>query len=163
LKPLIETYVRSGKVSYEFRDWLRDGGDVAAALIGRCKGASGFFPLLAAEFTAQPEIFAKEASQTKAMAEAVEKAPEKDQAYVLARQIGYLDFAKAQGIDDAKARQCLSDMATAESIGTMNAEAQKDYDLDGTPTFLINDKKVAATNWPELQQDIQAALKAAGK
>jgi protein-disulfide isomerase len=161
VKPLIENYVRTGKVSYEFRDWLRDGGDVSAALIGRCKGADGFFPLLAAEFTDQAQIFAKEASQTEAMAKAVANAPEKEQPYVLAGQIGYLDFAKAQGIPDAKAHQCLQDVATAEAIGKMNAEAQKEYDLSGTPTFLINDKKVAATGWPELKQDLDAALKSA--
>ena len=162
IKPLIEKYVRTGKVSYEFRDWLRDGGDVSAALIGRCKGAEGFFPLLAAEFADQPQVFAKEASQTKAMAAAVDKAPEKDQPYVLAGQIGYLDFAKSQGISDADARRCLSDVATAEAIGKMNAQALTDYKLDGTPTFLVNDKKVEATEWPELDQDIQAALKTAG-
>jgi protein-disulfide isomerase len=162
IDPLIDQYVRTGKVSYEFRDWLRDGGDVAAALIGRCKGAEGFFPLLAAEFLAQPQIFAGEASQTRDQAEAVAKAPEAEQPYVLAGQIGYLDFARAQGIDDAKAHQCLADIATAEAIGTMNAAAKQDYDLSETPTFLINDKKVAAKTWPALEQDIKAALATAG-
>jgi protein-disulfide isomerase len=158
MQPLVEKYVRTGKVSYEFRDWLRDGGDVSAALIGRCKGAEGFFPLLAAQFAYQPHIFAKEASQTKAMAEAVTKAPESQQAYILAGQIGYLDFVKTQGIDDARARACLADMPTAEAIGKMNARADDEYKLDGTPTFLIDGKKVDAVGWPELEADLQAAL-----
>jgi len=162
MKPLVEKYVRTGKVSYEFRDWLRDGGDVAAALIGRCKGTDGFFPLLAAEFAYQPQIFAKEASQTKAMAEAVEKAPESQQAYVLAGQIGYLDFARAQGIDDAQARQCLSNMSVAEAIGKMNARADSEYRLEGTPTFLVDGKVVDAVGWPELEADLKAALAKAG-
>ena len=162
LKPLVDTYVRTGKVSYEYRDWLRDGGDVAAALIGRCKGPDGFFPLLAAEFAYQPQIFAKEASQTQAMADAVAKAPENQQAYILAKQIGYLDFAKAQGIDDARARQCLADMPTIEAIGTMNARAHDEFGLDATPTFLIDGKVVDAAVWPELEKDLKAALAKAG-
>jgi protein-disulfide isomerase len=162
MKPLVETYVRTGKVSYEYRDWLRDGGDVAAALIGRCKGPEGFFPLLDAEYRAQAQIFAREASQTQAMADAVAKAPAKDQAYLLAKQIGYLDFARQQGIDDASARQCLADMPTAEAIGKMNARADQQYGLDGTPTFLIDGKVVDATGWPELETDLKAALAAAG-
>lgn len=162
MQPLVEKYVRTGKVSYEFRDWLRDGGDVAAALIGRCKGTDGFFPLLAAEFAYQAKIFAKEDVQTKAMAEAVEKAPEKEQAYVLAGQIGYLDFAKAQGISDAEAHTCLADMKMAEAIGTMNARAKAEYKLDGTPTFLIDGKVVDAVAWPELEADLKAALAKAG-
>jgi protein-disulfide isomerase len=162
LKPLVDMYVRTGKVSYEFRDWLRDGGDVSAALIGRCKGTDGFFPLLAAEFAYQPQIFAKEASQTRAMADAVAKAPESQQAYVLAGQIGYLDFAKAQGIDDAAARKCLADMATAEEIGKMNARADAEYKLEGTPTFLIDGTVVDAVGWPALEADLKAALAKAG-
>ncbi|MGN6622261.1 MAG: thioredoxin domain-containing protein [Sphingomonas sp.] len=162
MKPLVENYVRTGKVSYEFRDWLRDGGDVSAALIGRCKGAEGFFPLLAAQFAAQPQIFAKEDAQTKAMAEAVDKAPEAEQPYVLAKQIGYLDFARAQGIADAAANKCLTDIATVDAIGKMNAAAKDDYKLDGTPTFLIDDKPVDATRWPELEADLKAALARAG-
>ena len=158
VKPLTETYIKTGKVSYEFRDWLRDGGDVSAALIGRCKGPEGFFPLLAAEFAYQPQIFAKEASQTRAMAKLVDKAPEAEQPYVLAGQIGYLDFARANGISDADARTCLADVKTAETIGKMNVRAKDEYDLDGTPTFLVNGKKVDATGWPELE----AALKKAG-
>lgn len=157
MNPLVEKYVKTGKVSYEFRDWLRDGGDVSAALIGRCKGVEGFFPLLAAEFTYQPKVFAKEASQTKAQAAVVDKAPDAEQPYVLAGQIGYLDFAHANGIDDAQAHQCLADIPTIEAIGKMNATAQKEYKLDGTPTFLINGKKVAATGWPELEADLKAA------
>ena len=157
MDPLVKNYVRTGKVSYEFRDWLRDGGDVSAALIGRCKGTAGFFPLLAAEFAYQPKIFAKEASQTKAQAAAVDKATDAEQPYVLAGQIGYLDFARANGIDDARAHQCLSDIPAIEAIGKMNATAQKEYKLDGTPTFLINGKKVAATGWPELEADLKAA------
>ncbi|HEU4961771.1 MAG TPA: thioredoxin domain-containing protein [Sphingomonas sp.] len=162
MKPLVENYVRTGKVSYEFRDWLRDGGDVSAALIGRCKGAEGFFPLLAAEFAYQPQIFAKEASQTKAMAAAVDKAPETEQPYVLAGQIGYLDFAKAQGISDAEAHKCLADIPTVEAIGKMNVRAKADYKLDGTPTFLVNGAKIDAVGWPEVEADLKAALAKAG-
>lgn len=162
LKPLVDTYVRTGKVSYEYRDWLRDGGDVAAALIGRCKGADGFFPLLAAEFAYQPQVFAKEANQTDAMAAAVAKAPENQQAYILAKQIGYLDFAKAQGIDDARARQCLADMPTIEAIGKMNARAHDQLGLDATPTFMIDGKVIDAALWPELEKDLKAALTKAG-
>ena len=92
------------------------------------------------------------------MAEAVTKAPESQQAYILAGQIGYLDFAKTQGIDDARARACLADMPTAEAIGKMNARADDEYKLEGTPTFLIDGKKVDAVGWPELETDLRAAL-----
>ena len=44
-EPLINTYVKSGQVSYEFRNYVRDAFDLAATLIARCNGPKGFFPL----------------------------------------------------------------------------------------------------------------------
>ena len=47
MRPLIDNYVKSGKVSYEFREYLVHGApDFAPALIGRCAGAEPFFPML---------------------------------------------------------------------------------------------------------------------
>ena len=45
---LVGTYVRSGKVSYEYRNFILNGLDVAASLVARCGGASRFFPIAAA-------------------------------------------------------------------------------------------------------------------
>ena len=49
-------------------------------------------------------------------------------------------------------------MKTAEAIGAMNARADAQYKLEGTPTFLIDGKMVDAAAWPELEADLQAAL-----
>ena len=51
---LIDDYVKSGKVSWEFRNYVRDTIDVSAALIARCGGAKRFFPLTRALFKDQP-------------------------------------------------------------------------------------------------------------
>src|SRR3569833_2354772 len=51
---LIANYVKSGKVSWEFRNYVRDTIDVSAALIARCGGAKRFFPLTRALFKDQP-------------------------------------------------------------------------------------------------------------
>ncbi|HET9639653.1 MAG TPA: thioredoxin domain-containing protein, partial [Allosphingosinicella sp.] len=42
---LVGTYVRSGKVSYEYRNFILNGLDVAATLVARCGGPSRFFPV----------------------------------------------------------------------------------------------------------------------
>src|SRR3569833_3015065 len=41
---LVGKYVKSGQVSWEFRNYVRDAFDVSAALIARCNGAGAFFP-----------------------------------------------------------------------------------------------------------------------
>ena len=42
--PLVEQYVKTGKVGYEFRNYVRDPFDLTASLIARCNGAQSFFP-----------------------------------------------------------------------------------------------------------------------
>ena len=50
---LLGKYVKSGQVSWEFRNYVRDAADVTAALIARCNGARGFFPLMRALYKDQ--------------------------------------------------------------------------------------------------------------
>ena len=40
LKPLTDNYVKSGRVSFEFRNFVRDPFDVAASLVARCGGTA---------------------------------------------------------------------------------------------------------------------------
>ena len=50
---LMDKYVKSGQVSWEFRNYVRDAFDLTAALIARCNGAKGFFPLTRALYKDQ--------------------------------------------------------------------------------------------------------------
>ena len=56
---LIGTYVKSGRVSYEFRNFVRDPFDLAASLIARCGGPERFFPLTRQLFVDQRNWTAK--------------------------------------------------------------------------------------------------------
>ena len=57
--PLINNYVKSGRVSYEFRNYVRDAFDLSASLVARCNGAKSFFPLERAMYKDQPTWVAK--------------------------------------------------------------------------------------------------------
>ena len=47
MKPLVANYVKTGKVSYEFRDFPVHGPvDIPAILLGRCVSKEAFFPVL---------------------------------------------------------------------------------------------------------------------
>jgi hypothetical protein len=50
---LVDTYVKSGQVSWEFRSYLLHGLDVPANLVIRCNGAATFFPLMRAMYKDQ--------------------------------------------------------------------------------------------------------------
>ncbi len=151
-------YVNSGKVSFEVRNFIRDPLDMTVALLARCGGKDAFFPLNLQMFLNQDDMIKKiqstgEASYTAAM----QASP--DQRFVkLAELAGLIDFAKARGIPEDKARQCLGDSKLAESLAAGVEKSTSQYDIQGTPTVVMNGAKldnVAA--WPALLERLKSA------
>ncbi len=158
-KPLTEQYVASGKVSFEFRDFLRNGADIAAALVGGCGGPGPFFTILNQMYADQPRVLDTLQKLPQSYYEELGKLPVSQQATRFAESAGYLDFVKQRGIPEAKARQCLADGAEMEKLQKLNEKANADYPIPGTPTFLLNGKMLESTvNW----EQVERALKAAG-
>ncbi|WP_010185082.1 thioredoxin domain-containing protein [Sphingomonas sp. PAMC 26605] len=159
-KPLTDNYVSTGKVSYEFRDYLVHGQpDFAPSLLGRCVGTATFFPLLEAMYMAQPQFEAKLADQaaTNALQTQLQGKTPNEAAAAWGDYLGYVEWVKQRGIPEAKARACIADKAALdEIIGMMNKG--EGASVTGTPTFILNGTKVDGVSWP----DVEAALKRAG-
>jgi len=64
------------------------------------------------------------------------------------------DERPARGIGADQAGKCLADTANAEKIATMSNEQSVKYDIQGTPTFLINGRKVDYNTWPKLKDEL---------
>jgi protein-disulfide isomerase len=159
-KPLTDNYVSTGKVSYEFRDYLVHGApDFAPSLLGRCVGTATFFPLLEAMYLAQPQFEAKLADQaaTNALQTRLQGKTPNEIAAAWGDYLGYVDFVKQRGIPEAKARACIADKAALDEIIAMMSKGDGAA-VTGTPTFIINGAKVDGVSWP----DVEAALKRAG-
>jgi len=153
-KPLVDKYVKSGQVSFEFRNYVRDGLDMALALVARCTGPERFFPLTEALFKSQRELFER--------AQAVP--PEQQQALSQSAQ-GYAQMAGLQawaaqrGVPSARQQQCLANQAEMEKLVQMKSDADTTHQIPGTPAFLINDKLVEDTaNWALLEPKLRDAL-----
>lgn len=159
-KPLTDSYVASGKVSYEFRDYLVHGQpDFAPSLLGRCAAPTAFFPLLEQMYVNQPQFEAKLADQngTNALAAQLQGKTPNQAAAAWADYLGYVEFVKQRGMPEAKARACLADAAALqELIGLMSTGDGPA--VRGTPTFFLNGTKVEGVTW----NDVEAALKRAG-
>src|SRR5438067_5345220 len=54
-KPLVQQYVRTGRVSYEFRNLLLNAPDLAVSLLAHCAGPAKFFPMLEVVYATQPQ------------------------------------------------------------------------------------------------------------
>jgi protein-disulfide isomerase len=153
-------YIASGKVSYEFRDFLIHGPpDLAAALLNQCVPTARFFPVLDALFANQRQFEDKLEAVLKAQPDQVEawqKLPVPQMATKFAEATGMIAFMKTQGVPEAKARQCLADPKLIARISQTNADAVKVYQVQGTPTFIVNARKVSAFSWERLQPELWA-------
>lgn len=151
--------IATGKVSYEFRPFMLNVMDVPASLLARCGGPAPFFPIADQLFATQAEWLGKAQSITPAeQAQWANLQPEQ-LAPVLATKLGLDTFVQARGISADKAKACLSDRKAIDQLGEISQRAQSEFNVTGTPTFVINGKTVPNTaDWKTLVP----ALKAAG-
>jgi protein-disulfide isomerase len=157
--PLLKSqYIATGKVSYEFRDFPIHPMDLAAILVGQCNGPSTFFPILDQMMATQNDMVAALQKLPPSFQNSLTGSPN-DQATKWAEALGYIQFVGQRGVPEAKARQCLADPKATDALTKQLNDAQSKYNVDSTPTFIINGTKAdGAFDWATLEP----ALKAAG-
>jgi protein-disulfide isomerase len=154
---LIEKYVKSGQVSFEFRNFVRDPADMAAALIARCNGPSAFFPLSDQLFASQQEWLGRVQQMSPAQQAQLQTATPAKAVGIYAEAAGLVDFARVRGIPAARAQACVADPAQVQRLVEIGQQAGQ---IPGTPTFLINGNIVPeSASWKTLEPAIQQALK----
>ncbi|MBQ1498127.1 MAG: thioredoxin domain-containing protein [Sphingomonas sp.] len=153
-------FIASGKVSYEYRDYLIHGApDLAMALLNQCVAPARFFPVLDAIYANQRQFEDRLEALLKSQpqqAEAWQKLPAPQMATRFAEALGLIAFMKTQGLPEARARQCLADPKLIERIAKTNADAVKVHQVRGTPTFIVNERKVSAFSWERLLPELWA-------
>jgi protein-disulfide isomerase len=162
---LVAQYVKTGKVSFEFRNYIRDPFDMAAALVARCDGSKRFFPLTRALYEEQPTWVQKIRSTPKDQLDQLQ-ALEAPQLVVQAGKFaGFDEWAEKRGIPRAKSAQCLADTAAMEKLSNLTDSVSTDLpNFPGVPTFVLNGKMVEFGNvtaeqvWPTLESKLRAAL-----
>jgi len=155
-KPLTEQYVSTGKVSFEFREFLVHGiADMPPALLGRCVGTATFFPVMEGQFRDQAQFTDK---LTPAFMNQFQSLPPAEVIPRLADGMGVVGYFAQRGLPEAKARACLSDRKEVDRLAKITQDRGADGTVSGTPTLLVNGNKVDGITWP----DVEKALKAAG-
>lgn len=156
---LRDNYIGKGLVSLEFRNFVRDPADMAASLLARCGGAAPFFPMTEQMFAAQDQWFGKLQSLSQADQQRFSTMPPNQVPAAVAQAAGLDQFARVRGLPAGKAQQCLSDQAQIERLAKIGSDGVQQYQLPGTPSFLINGKLVEnAADWASLEPRIKQAL-----
>ncbi len=159
VQPLIDNYVKSGRVSYEYRNYVRDPYDLAASLIARCNGAQGFFPLTRAMFKDQPNWIARLQTVPVEQQQAVSNLGPERQFLELAKLAGFQQWAAMRGVPTAKSTACLTDQPEINRLVQMTSDATTEHpDFKGTPSFVINGELVDGATWKVLEPELREAL-----
>lgn len=155
---LRDTFVNSGRVSYEFRNYLRDPIDLTAAQLTRCAAPESFFALTEQVFLNQGAILQKAQEAGEAAYQAAMDAPDDKRGLAIAELTGLGDFFAARGVSKDQSATCLANATEAQALAKATQDSTEAFGITGTPTFLLNGSKLDANTWPE----IKAALEKAG-
>jgi protein-disulfide isomerase len=155
---LVNDYVKTGQVSFEFRNFVRDPYDIAGSLITRCGGPERFFPLTDAMFATQEEWIAKlQAAPPEKMQAVMNMGPER-QFVEMAQLAGFQQWAAQRGLSPAQTSACLTNEAEINQLVQMNADATEQFNIPGTPAFVINGELVPnAASWDALEPKLREA------
>jgi protein-disulfide isomerase len=163
--PLTNNYVKPGKISYEFRNYVRDPFDISASLVARCNGAKTFFPLTNALYKEQMSWVGNLQKAPQAQVEAIQNMGPDKQFLEIAKLADLQKFAAMRGVPTAKSTACLTDQAAVDKLVQMNSDTTTQYpDFQGTPTFILNGKMVELGPvtqeqvWPALEAKLRQAI-----
>jgi protein-disulfide isomerase len=156
MEPLKTEYVNSGRVSYELRNQIHGPHDLALATLVRCGPKEAYHPRSDQVWANLNAILDPIIANQGAVQEAM-SLPE-EQRLVRVAQIGnYFEFFGARGLSADQAQQCLADTAAYSKIAENSGTQSRELGVTGTPTFFINDAKVPAGSWTQLEPMIQNA------
>jgi protein-disulfide isomerase len=163
--PLIDNYVKTGKVSYEFRNYMLSGLDLAPSLIARCNGPQSFFALTRALYKDQPNWVGKAQSAPEGQFDALANLPPNQVGGAWAKLLGLQDWAALRGVPVAKSTQCLANAAEVDRLVRMTQDVRTQYpEFPGTPSFVINGRMVDLEGvtepkiWPTLEARLKESL-----
>lgn len=154
---LRDTYVNSGRVSYEIRFFMLNAYDFPATLLATCGSTEAALPLAEQFWAWQPNMFEKLQAADKSRLEAIQNMPKEQQLPAIAEVSGMTEFFASRGISRDQANACLGDVARAKALADQTETATKDFNITGTPTFLINGNNIGSMEFAELEAKLQAA------
>lgn len=159
-KELVDEYVKSGQVAWEFRNFVRDPVDITMSLIARCAGATPqFFAMTDAMYADQKAIFERYQATPPAQLQSLQALPAAQQFQQIAKLAGLQEWAAQRGLPSGRTSQCLSNQGEIERLVQMQTEAVDQFNVPGTPAFVINGELAANTaSWEELEPKLREAL-----
>lgn len=154
---LRDTFIASGRVSFEFRNYIRDAIDLTGVMLTRCGSPEAFFPLTDQILANQRSFFDKAQSAGKVAQDAAFGQEPAKRGPAIGALTGLTEFAAARGIPAVQGNACLADTAKAEALAAQITKQADQLGVTGTPTFLLNGKKLEPNTWEALKPLLEQA------
>ncbi|MDQ8756570.1 thioredoxin domain-containing protein [Sphingosinicella sp. LHD-64] len=152
---LRNTYIRSGQVSWEFRNFILNAPDMAMSALARCQQPAAFFRTVEQIFAQQTEILGRIDEQESQRLQSLQP----DQLIPpLARAMELDTFFARRGMPEARFNECLSDAQAVQQLTDMTNRAMTEQQVTGTPTFFINGERQDVAEWSALEPRLRAAI-----
>lgn len=155
-QPLKSKYVASGVVSFEQREVFLNPYDIVIATMTQC-GAKEQMQPLSDEVWQNLEAVFTGLQGNPAAVQAASALPPAERFGKIAEVTGLIDFFAARGLSADQARTCLADTAKIEAMVKASEAQAKEVGVTGTPTFVLNGKKLDVNQWPQLEPLLQRA------
>jgi len=157
---LINDYVKTGRVSYEFRNFVRDPLDLTISLVTRCAGPDRFFQLTHEAYGSQKQIFETLQAAPAEKLQALQSDQGATAFAEYARLSGLQQWAAQRGLPSGKTGVCLSNQQEIDKLVQMNGDTTTQYpEFTGTPSFTINGTMLKETaTWDKLEPQLRDAL-----
>ncbi len=149
-------YVASGKVSYEFRDFLVHPQDLGGAVIGQCVSDRNFFAILDQMFANQNDFNNRASTLKISRVDQISAMQPLAAARAWSDDIGYTALVRQAGMPEARIKACFSNPQAIPSLAHQ-LQAGVKAGVDGTPTFFINGRKISGFVWSQIEPQLQAA------
>jgi len=156
-KPTLkDKYIASGVVSFEQRETFLNPYDVVIAGLVQC-GAKEQMQPLSDEVWQNLQVVLTALQSNPEGVQAAAELPVNQRFARIAEATGMLEFFAARGLSADQGRACLSDQARIEKLVETAQSQNENYNITGTPSFFLNERKLDATQWPQLEPLLQRA------
>ncbi len=154
-------FIDTGRVSFEMRPFIRDPLDLSMAVVAACQGPERFFPLVDSLFAGQNAILENASAVSQSSAEQlqnIQNLPENQRLPAMAQIFGVANIFAARGVPADVVTRCIGDAAAVQRRVEATSNAVQRYEVNVTPTFMINGAIASdVATWPQMRDKLRAA------
>jgi hypothetical protein len=156
-KPKLMPYIASGKLRYEFRSFLRNSVDTAVTMVTMCQTPARFWSSTDLMFKDTTTWLKGFMDMDQDATKSLEGKPLIQQVSGIATLGGLPEYLRKKGMPAANTNRCLANSAMLTKLQASQKVAFEKYNIQGTPTFLLNGVVLdGVASWDSLEPRLKA-------